>query len=139
MKQILLLTGLFLLIACGPALSDEEKSAEEIYDLSGRWKVLLSNSLSRKQVTFDIEQKDGRLRGDMSGSGVPAQKLDGRIEEDNRIFLWGTFRDRSGATYDYEFRGDVEGEPGKEKLVGRSDFFRKRYDFVGVRAKKKKK
>lgn len=130
--------ALFLLLAATASVSEESANVED-YNLSGRWKVLLSNSLSRKQVTFDIDHKDGRLRGDMSASGVPGQKLDGRIEDDLKIFLWGTHQDRSGATFDYEFKGRVEGEPGKEKLVGKSEFFRKRYKFVGVRATKKKK
>lgn len=137
MRKFFQLTLLaFLLVSAGLSADEEKgKSAEEIYDLSGRWVIILSNDLSRKQVTFDLEQKDGRPRGEMSASGLPAQKLDGRISDDKTVFFWGTYRDRSGASYDYEFKGRIEGEPGQEKLVGRSDFFRKRYEFEGTRVK----
>lgn len=133
---LLTLLTIFALLATSSA---EETTEESSYDLSGRWKVLLSNSITRKQVTFDLEQKDGRPRGHMYVRDLPEQKLDGRLEGKDQVKFWGIFRDRGGNTEEYEFKGTIEGEPGKEKIRGKSDFFGKRYEFVGVRARKKKK
>jgi len=129
---------LFFFALSNLAWSAEEK-VEAPHDFTGTWKVLLSNSLSRRQITFHIEQKDGRLRGKMVAKGMPEQKIDGRFEEEDGILLWGTYYDRSGASIDYDFKGTIEGEPGKESFKGKTRFFGKRYDFVGVRAPKKKK
>ncbi len=130
---------LVLLTLASPALAEDSEAKTE-YDMTGTWKVLLSNSLSRKQVTFVLEQADGRPRGVVNSKELEeAQKLDGRLEEDNTFFLWGKFFDRVGNSTEYEFKGTIEGEPGKEKIKGRCDYFGKSYDFVGVRARKKKK
>lgn len=128
---------IILLLAAGPTLGEEAAVDSDApqYDLTGRWKVLLSNSISRKQVTFDLAQADGRPRGKMLSKEMEEQDLDGRIDKDNKVFFWGTFRDRTGRSYEYEFKGKVEGEPGEEKFRGRARYFNKSYDFVGVRAR----
>lgn len=128
--KILLVLGLLCTVM--PALAKDEEQKPE-YDLSGTWKVFLSNSLTRRQVTFSLENQDGRYRGFLLAKGYSELRLTGRVQDDNKIFFWGRHVDRTGRSYEYEFRGKVEGEPGQEKLVGQSEFFGKRYDFEGTR------
>ena len=117
-------------------MAKDTKEMLERHDLSGTWKVILANSLTRKQVTFQIEQKDGRLRGHLLGKGVGSLKLDGRRDKNNKIKLWGTYYERSGKSWDYSFKGTFEGEPGQETISGQSQYFGKRYDFDGVQVEK---
>jgi hypothetical protein len=130
-----IISPLFLLLLLVITSGAEEAQPEETVDLSGTWVVLLTNSLSRKQVTFNLNQKDGRLRGTVSSSEIPEQKLDGRLDKGNKFKLWGTYYERTGASTEYQFHGTYEGEPGEETLKGESEFFKRRYDFVGERAK----
>lgn len=131
--KIVSLTLLTLLIGTSSA-SFAEKQEEVQNDLSGRWKVLLTNSLTRKQVTFDLKEEDGRLRGTVSSNDMPEQKLDGRYEKNKGFTLWGTYYDRTGASVEYQFKGNYTGKQGEETLEGESEFFNRRYDFVGERA-----
>lgn len=126
------LIGLLLLLALSG--SAEESKTQDLVDLSGTWKIIISNSLTRKQITFNVTQKDGRLRGTMSSKRMEEQRLNGRVEKNNKIKLWGIFEDRTGATTEFEFKGTYEGKIGQETLQGTCEYFRKRYDFVGVRA-----
>ena len=120
-----------LLGTSSPSFADKKK--DERNDLSGRWKVLLSNSFTRKQVTFDLKEDNGRLRGTVSAVDIPEQKLDGRYEKNKGFTLWGTYFDRTGASVEYEFKGKYSGKQGEEILEGKSEFFNRRYDFVGER------
>ncbi len=98
-------------------------------DLSGDWKVMLENSLSRKRITFRIEEKDHRLRGKVFSREYGTQDLDGRREEDGKVFFWWTVSDRAGHRTDSSFRGKLEGEA----MVGKGRFFDKSYDFRAER------
>ena len=151
-NYILPLFGLFLLtgLLCqaqelstpSPVQSTESPKVDyssEDYDLTGTWTLLLSNSLTRRQVTLRLKQKDKRPRGKLSGRGIPLQKLDGRIEKDNRVKFWGTHFDRAGNSSELDFRGVIEGSPGNEKISGKALLFRKNYKFIGTRAQKKTK
>lgn len=135
MKNIsrLISTLLLILTLSGAVLADSEEDKVP-YDLSGTWKVYLSNSLSRKLITFYIDQKDGRPRGEMSGKGMQAQRMNGRFGDDNEIFFWATHRDRGGLTTELEFKGHIEGEPGDLKMVGECEYFEKYYDWEATRA-----
>ena len=121
-----------LLGTSNPSFAEKEQEARN--DLSGRWIVVLSNSFTRKQVTFDLKEDDGRLRGTVSSTDMPEQKLDGRYEKNKGFTLWGTYYDRTGASVEYQFKGTYTGEQGEESLEGKSEFFNRRYDFVGERA-----
>lgn len=112
-----------LLLFAGAAHADTS-------DLSGDWKVMLENSLSRKRITFRIEEKDHRLRGKVFSREYGTQDLDGRREEDGKVFFWWTVSDRAGNTTDSSFRGKIEGED----MVGKGRFFDKSYDFRAQRA-----
>lgn len=133
MKYLKILLAVLLLFCVLPALAKEEATAPQ-RDLSGSWKVLMSNSLTRRQVTFVIDHKDGRLRGKVLEKGTPDFDLDGRTEKDDRVILWGRYVDRTGMSVDYQFKGKVEGEPGTEKIEGKCEYLGKRYDFVATRS-----
>ena len=131
----LLFLGLFVV----PVSAQQLEAESPQHDLSGTWTVLLSNSLSRKQVTFQITEKDDRLRGHLRGRDVGELKLDGRREKDNKIKLWGTYYERTGKSWDYEFKGQFEGEPGKEKTKGESGVFRPSLRICGCSSKEEEK
>lgn len=129
-----LLPALFLL--CTLTLSAKEETSEPVRDLSGNWKVIMSNSLTRRQVTFAIEHKDGRLRGKLLDKTNPEFDLDGRVEKGDRVMLWGRYVERTGASVEYQYKGKVEGEVGNEILKGRCDYLGKRYDFIATRGER---
>lgn len=133
----LLLGGCLLLTLLTSTSLGEEKNPKEseVRDLGGRWVVLLTNSMTRRQVTFDVKLEDGkRLRGFMLMKGSEEQKLDGRIEDDNKVKLWGVYYERSGRSHEYEFKGTWEGPEGEEVIKGTAYLYGKRYDFVAERA-----
>lgn len=139
MKQkLLLIILIFSTLLAAPSLADKDKSSKDkapTYDMKGSWKVLMTNSLSRKQVTFFFdEHKDGRVRGYLISTGQEELKLDGRLDEKkNKLFAWGKYYERTGRSHEYEFRGKVKGQPGEETITGSAEFFGKRYKFKGVR------
>lgn len=116
-----------------PGLAQEV--VQELPDMSGKWKILIKNSLSRKQITFNFEQVEGRLRGTYYSRDTGEQKCEGRVEADGTFFIWSKFVDRAGNSTSTEFKGQLE----KNKVKGSGEFFEKRYDFVGSRVKPKKK
>lgn len=134
----LLLGILTLMLLCHPVAAEEADS--DVPDFSGRWKVHMRNDLGWKTCTFDIEQEDGRLRGEVLITGVADEvRLDGKFLEDNKVQLWAKYRDgRTGASSALEFKGVYEGEPGNEIIKGEAEYFDKYYDFTAKRAKKKK-
>ena len=92
---------------------------------------MLENSYHRKQITFRLVPKDGRLRGKMSSKEIGTQDLDGRQTPEGEILFWSTFSSREGATMESTFTGRME-EDGA--IVGRSRFFGKPYTFRAERA-----
>ncbi len=112
------------------ALAETTSAATEPLDLSGTWKVVLENSYTRKQITFRIEQKDGRMRGKMASKEIGSQDLDGRQAENGEILFWSTFRSREGISTETSFKGRMEGEA----IVGKARFFEKPYNFRAERS-----
>lgn len=133
MKFLKILLAILLLTSVLPALAKEEAQQTPEPDYSGNWTVLLSNSLTRRQITFEVEQKDGRLRGYLLEKGMPDLDLDGRLEDNHKVVLWGRFVDRSGASMEYQFKGKIEGKPGHETMSGKGEYWGKRYEFTGTR------
>lgn len=112
------------------ALAETTSAVAEPLDLSGTWKVVLENSYTRKQITFRIEQKDGRMRGKMASKEIGAQDLDGRQDKSGEILFWSTFRSREGISTESSFKGRMEGEA----IVGKARFFEKPYNFRAERS-----
>lgn len=133
-RHWLVLVTLLALLAPGLA---EDAPTEQLADgtMDGVWKITLENSYSRKTVTLRLTHKDGRLRGHMSGRGFREQTFDGRIEEDNKIFIWSTYKDRSGYTIDTSFRGTATADT----MEGKSRFFDKPFNFTGEKVKELEK
>lgn len=131
LKRIALLL-IFLFACSGVGLAEDDEF--RVRDFSGRWKVMLSNSLGRKLVTFQIDQESGRLRGTMLAKGMPEMPLDGRFEKDDRVILWGTHYERTGQSFEYQFKGSFEGEPGEETIEGTARYFSKTYKFTAERS-----
>lgn len=133
MKFLKILLALLILTSVLPALANDDAQQTPEPDYSGNWTVLLSNSLGRHQITFQVEQKDGRLRGYLLAKGQPDLDLDGRLEKDNKVVLWGRYVDRTGVSTEYQFKGKIEGEPGHETMTGKGEYWGKRYEFTGRR------
>lgn len=133
MKSLNIILIALLMMSLQPALGEGESKAPE-RELSGNWKVIMSNSLTRRQVTFVIDHKNGRLRGKVLEKGAPDFELDGRTEKNDRVILWGRYVDRTGMSMDYQFKGKLEGEPGSETINGKCEYFGKRYDFTASRS-----
>ena len=132
-RRIPLTIALLLSLLTWPALADDTEV--QLPDMSGNWKLLIKNSLSRKQLTFHFEQVEGRLRGTFNSRDTGEQKCDGRVEKDGTFFVWSTYQDRAGNTTDTEFKGQLK----DGKIKGKGELFERRYEFVGVRYTPKKK
>lgn len=129
--KFLLIASLFL---AGAALAESESTKFEPVDMTGSWKVMLENSYTRKQITFRIEQKDGRMRGKMHTRETEAQELDGRQTEDGEVLFWSTYRSREGISTETSFKGRWEGEA----VVGKARYFEKPYTFRAERVEDSK-
>lgn len=129
-KWLILVTLLALLM---PGLAEDAAPTEKLADgtLDGVWVVTLENSYNRKSITLRLTHKDDRLRGHMIGKGFREQPFDGRIEDDNKIFIWSTYRDRAGFTIDTSFRGSATADT----MEGTSRFFDKPYNFTAEKVK----
>lgn len=119
-----------MLCCSGLTAAEESSPISEPLDLSGTWKVLLENSYTRKQITFRIEQKDGRMRGKMVSKEVGSQPLDGRQDPDGQIHFWSTYYSREGTSTETTFKGRMEGD----EIVGDARFFDKPFKFRAERA-----
>ena len=119
MRKLILL---LLLVLATPCWADAP-------NLSGWWRLHMSNGSWKKEIRFSLEQTDDRLEGllfDSSYSG--GTKIRGKVEGD-RVTVWCHVEDRAGHSAESTFRADLK----EDQLVGTADYFSKHYEFTGER------